>query len=45
MMMMGGLAEATGFTAHEIESMDAGTLTFWWNCIMAYRQEVKKQME
>jgi len=45
MLMMGGLAEATGFSAHEIENMDASTLTFWWNCIMSYRAEIKKQME
>jgi len=45
MMMMGGLAEATGFSAHEIETMPPDSLTFWWNCIMAYRQEIKRQME
>jgi len=45
MMMMGGLAEATGFSSGEIESMDAAALTFWWNCIMSYRAEVKKQLE
>jgi len=44
-MMMGGLAEATGFSAHEIETMSPAALTFWWNCIMAYREEVKQRME
>ncbi|MCY1666241.1 hypothetical protein [Rhizobium sp. SL86] len=40
--MIGALADGTGFSAAEIDSFDARTLTYWWNMVMAWRQEVAR---
>lgn len=42
-MIIGGLADSTGFGAAEIDSMDAQTATWWWNCIMTYRKAVNEE--
>jgi hypothetical protein len=39
--MVGALADNTSISASEIESFDAETLTYWWNCIMGWRQHAK----
>lgn len=42
-MILGGLAEGTGFSAAEIEGFTADQAAFWWNCLMAFREAVKKE--
>jgi hypothetical protein len=36
------IAEATGFSADEIEAFDPGRLAFWWGCVMAGRRLQKE---
>lgn len=45
MMMMGGLASTTGFSAREIEEMSSKDLYFWTNALNLYSEEVKRQNE
>lgn len=40
--MIGALADGTGFSAAEIDSFDVRKLIYWWNMVMAWRQEVAK---
>lgn len=42
-MILGGLAEGTGFSAAEIDGFDAAQAVFWWNCVMAYRKAVSEK--
>lgn len=44
-MILGGLADGSGFSAAEIEAMTKDQAVTWWNCIMSFRQEVQKQSE
>lgn len=37
-MILGGLAECSGFSAAEIGTFTAAEAAFWWNCIMAFRK-------
>lgn len=41
-MMLGGLADGTGFSAEELESFTIDRIKFWWNNIMAFREAVQK---
>jgi len=40
-VILGFLADETGFSASEILGFDAGSATFWWNCVMAWRTHAK----
>jgi len=42
-VILGCLADETGFTAAEIDAMDARTAIYWWNCIMAYRRRMAEE--
>lgn len=44
-MILGGLADGSGFSASEIGAMTKDQAVTWWNCIMSFRQEVQKQSE
>jgi hypothetical protein len=39
--MVGALADNTSISASEIDGFDAETLTYWWNCIMEWRQHAR----
>ncbi|NKX15805.1 hypothetical protein HGG75_05055 [Ochrobactrum pseudogrignonense] len=41
-VILGGIADGSGFSAAEIDLMDAATATFWWNSIMAFRNRIKE---
>lgn len=43
MIMMGGIASNTGFTAAELEAMSPAGLMFWATCLSLYQDELKKQ--
>jgi len=37
------LVDGTGLSASEVDGFTAADATFWWNCIMAYREAVSKK--
>ncbi|ARQ59184.1 UNVERIFIED_ORG: hypothetical protein GGD48_000849 [Rhizobium etli] len=39
--MVGALADSTSLSASDIDGFDAETLTFWWNCVMEWREYAK----
>ena len=40
-MILGCLADGTGFSAAEIGGFDMPQAMFWWNCLMEWRREVR----
>jgi hypothetical protein len=42
-VILGGLVDGTGLSAAEVDQFTARDATFWWNAIMAYREEVAKK--
>ncbi|WP_280177830.1 hypothetical protein [Rhizobium sp. RU35A] len=44
-MIIGGIAEGTGFSAAEIDAFTARDALYWWNCVMAFRAEIQKKQD
>ncbi|MGO4558327.1 hypothetical protein [Mesorhizobium sp. 2RAF21] len=42
-MILGGLVDGTGLSASEVDRFTATDAVFWWNAIMAYREEASKK--
>lgn len=45
LVILGGLAANTSFTAREIDSFTVEDARFWWNALAAYHQKVKEAQE
>lgn len=45
LVILGGLAANTSFSAREIDGFDIETARFWWNALAAYQQRVKEAQE
>lgn len=42
-MILGGLVDGTGLSTADVDRFTAADAGFWWNAIMAFREEVSKK--